>query len=128
MTIPYYVEIMGDMPLWTRQICSCYTCPETNSSPLKIGHPKRKSHLPTFDFQQLLFLVFGSVLGGSPQDWLAVGNNQWLISPPNWGNVPLAKSCKWTPRGVTKCLVILQVNQARVVHLVLCCWVWCGAC
>ena len=29
------------------------TLPKTNSSPLKIVHPKRKFNLPTIDFQEL---------------------------------------------------------------------------
>ncbi len=38
------------------------TLPETNSSPLKIGNPKRKLvHIPTIHFQVLLLLVSGRV-------------------------------------------------------------------
>ena len=35
------------------------TLPETNSSPLKTGHPPKKNHLSTTNFQLLLLLVSG---------------------------------------------------------------------
>ena len=35
--------------------------PKTNSSPLKIGHPKKETSIPTIRFQELLLLVSGSV-------------------------------------------------------------------
>ena len=38
---------------WLRKKCVTGKLPETNSSHLKIGHPKRKFHLPTMDFQRL---------------------------------------------------------------------------
>ena len=41
---------------WQALRCFCFsvsiTLPETNTSPLKIGHPKRTIHLPTIDFQR----------------------------------------------------------------------------
>ena len=41
---------------WQALRCFCFsvsiTLPETNTSPLKIGHPKRTIHLPTVDFQR----------------------------------------------------------------------------
>ena len=58
----------------------CLTLPKTNSSPLKLGFPKRKREsIPTIHFQGLLLLVSGRVtppstrLEGDPFRFLGSG-------------------------------------------------------
>ena len=46
------------------------TLPETNSSPLKIGHPKRKLVFQPSIFQVLLLLVSGSVTSYAPSKYV----------------------------------------------------------
>ncbi len=61
----------GFGPLWPSLEAWSNTLPETNSLPLKIGHPRRKFHLPTKHFQ-VQFVSFRE--GMRPSKFLYNGN------------------------------------------------------
>ncbi len=76
-------------PVMKKSSCFVVTLPETNSSPLKIGHPKRKREsIPNIHFQVLLLLVSGSRVSstGHAPFWStgSFGSKEILLQRSAW--------------------------------------------
>ena len=70
-----------------------HTLSETNSSPLKISHPKRTFHLPTIDFHEGTV----TVVSFREDTWRIIPFSKWFNNQV--GLFPFQMACLWLTNG-----------------------------